>query len=140
MNLSDFNNFLEEEKKRQKMLQKIQKDFYIKMSNMLKIYKIQIDTYKTDSKEYIEALNLFNKLKDDLNKLMNIRIRKIIDIALLEINNNLTILSDDYLSDEENALYNIIKKTLKSYKENVINKLINGEDIDKYKYYVDIKQ
>jgi hypothetical protein len=57
---------------------------------------------------------------------------------VLEVREDLNIISEDSLEEEERLLYSIIKRILKSYKENIQNKIVNGEEIDINKFFSDI--
>jgi hypothetical protein len=137
MDISDIITYLQKEKEK-KTLQNLQKDFYVKVSELLKKYKKQLEAYKSDSKEYREIIATMDRLKETLSELINIRISKIINNTLLEVKEDLNIISEDFLEEEEKLLYSLIKKILKSYKENIQNKIINGEEIDINKFFSDI--
>jgi hypothetical protein len=137
MDISDIITYLQKEKEK-KTLQNLQKDFYIKVSELLKKYKKQLEAYKSDSKEYREIIATMDRLKETLSELINIRISKIINNTLLEVKEDLNIISEDFLEEEEKILYSLVKKILKSYKENIQNKIINGEEIDINKFFSDI--
>ena len=137
MDISDIITYLQKEKEK-KTLQNLQKDFYIKVSELLKKYKKQLEAYKSDSKEYREVIATIDRLKESLSELINIRIGKIINNTVLEVKEDLNIISEDFLEEEEKLLYSLIKKILKSYKENIQNKIINGEEIDINKFFSDI--
>jgi len=137
MDISDIITYLQKEKEK-KTLQNLQKDFYIKVSELLKKYKKQLEAYKSDSKEYREVIATIDRLKESLSELINIRIGKIINNTVLEVKEDLNIISEDFLEEEEKLLYTLIKKILKSYKENIQNKIINGEEIDINKFFSDI--
>jgi len=137
MDISDIITYLQKEKER-KTLQNLQKDFYVKVSELLKKYKKQLEAYKSDSKEYREVIATLDRLKESLSELINIRINKIISNTVLEVKEDLNIISEDSLEEEERLLYSIIKKILKSYKENIQNKIVNGEEIDINKFFLDI--
>jgi hypothetical protein len=137
MDISDIITYLQKEKEK-KTLQNLQKDFYVKVSELLKKYKKQLETYKSDSKEYREVIATIDRLKESLSELINIRISKIINNTVLEVKEDLNIISEDSLEEEEKILYSLIKKILKSYKENIQNKIINGEEIDINKFFSDI--
>ncbi|EOD42370.1 DNA replication initiation complex subunit, GINS15 family [Candidatus Nanobsidianus stetteri] len=137
MDISDIITYLQKEKER-KTLQNLQKDFYVKVSELLKKYKKQLEAYKSDSKEYREVIATIDRLKESLSELINIRISKIINNTVLEVKEDLNIISEDFLEEEEKLLYTLIKKILKSYKENIQNKIINGEEIDINKFFSDI--
>jgi len=137
MDISDIVTYLQKEKEK-KTLQNLQKDFYVKVSELLKKYKKQLEAYKSDSKEYREVVATIDRLKESLSELINIRIGKIISNTLLEVKEDLNIISEDFLEEEEKLLYSLIKKILKSYKENIENKIINGEEIDINKFFSDI--
>ena len=137
MDISDIITYLQKEKER-KTLQNLQKDFYVKVSELLKKYKKQLEAYKSDSKEYREVVATMDRLKESLSELINIRISKIISNTILEVKEDLNIISEDFLEEEEKLLYSLIKKILKSYKENIQNKIINGEEIDINKFFSDI--
>ena len=137
MDISDIVTYLQKEKEK-KTLQNLQKDFYVKVSELLKKYKKQLEAYKSDSKEYREVVATIDRLKESLSELINIRIGKIISNTILEVKEDLNIISEDFLEEEEKLLYSLIKKILKSYKENIQNKIINGEEIDINKFFSDI--
>jgi hypothetical protein len=137
MDISDIITYLQREKEK-KTLQNLQKDFYVKVSELLKKYKKQLEAYKSDSKEYREVIATIDRLKESLLELINIRISKIINNTVLEVKEDLNIISEDSLEEEEKLLYSLIKKILKSYKENIQNKIINGEEIDINKFFSDI--
>jgi DNA replication initiation complex subunit (GINS family) len=137
MDISDIITYLQREKEK-KTLQNLQKDFYVKVSELLKKYKKQLEAYKSDSKEYREVIATIDRLKESLSELINIRISKIISNTVLEVKEDLNIISEDTLEEEEKLLYSLIKKILKSYKENIQNKIINGEEIDINKFFSDI--
>jgi hypothetical protein len=137
MDISDIVTYLQKEKEK-KTLQNLQKDFYVKVSELLKKYKKQLEAYKSDSKEYREIIATIDRLKETLSELINIRISKIINNTVLEVKEDLNIISEDFLEEEEKLLYSLIKKILKSYKENIQNKIINGEEIDINKFFSDI--
>jgi hypothetical protein len=137
MDISDIVTYLQKEKEK-KTLQNLQKDFYVKVSELLKKYKKQLEAYKSDSKEYREVVATMDRLKESLSELINIRISKIISNTILEVKEDLNIISEDFLEEEEKLLYSLIKKILKSYKENIQNKIINGEEIDINKFFSDI--
>jgi len=137
MDISDIITYLQKEKEK-KTLQSLQKDFYVKVSELLKKYKKQLEAYKSDSKEYREVIATIDRLKESLSELINIRISKIINNTVLEVKEDLNIISEDFLEEEEKLLYSLIKKILKSYKENIQNKIINGEEIDINKFFSDI--
>ena len=137
MDISDIITYLQREKEK-KTLQNLQKDFYVKVSELLKKYKKQLEAYKSDSKEYREVIATIDRLKESLSELINIRISKIINNTVLEVKEDLNIISEDFLEEEERLLYSLIKKILKSYKENIQNKIINGEEIDINKFFSDI--
>jgi hypothetical protein len=137
MDISDIITYLQKEKEK-KTLQNLQKDFYVKVSELLKKYKKQLEAYKSDSKEYREVIATIDRLKESLSELINIRISKIINNTVLEVKEDLNIISEDFLEEEEKLLYSLIKKILKSYKENIQNKIINGEEIDINKFFSDI--
>jgi len=137
MDISDIVTYLQKEKEK-KTLQNLQKDFYVKVSELLKKYKKQLEAYKSDSKEYREVIATIDRLKETLSELINIRISKIINNTILEVKEDLNIISEDFLEEEEKLLYSLIKKILKSYKENIQNKIINGEEIDINKFFSDI--
>ena len=137
MDISDIITYLQREKEK-KTLQNLQKDFYVKVSELLKKYKKQLEAYKSDSKEYREVVATIDRLKESLSELINIRISKIINNTVLEVKEDLNIISEDFLEEEERLLYSLIKKILKSYKENIQNKIINGEEIDINKFFSDI--
>ncbi|MFZ8800680.1 MAG: hypothetical protein ACO2ON_00665 [Candidatus Nanopusillus sp.] len=137
MDISDIITYLQKEKEK-KTLQNLQKDFYVKVSELLKKYKKQLEAYKSDSKEYREVIATLDRLKESLSELINIRISKIISNTVLEVKEDLNIISEDSLEEEERLLYSIIKKILKSYKENIQNKIVNGEEIDINKFFLDI--
>jgi len=137
MDISDIITYLQKEKEK-KTLQNLQKDFYVKVSELLKKYKKQLEAYKSDSKEYRQVVATIDRLKESLSELINIRISKIINNTVLEVKEDLNIISEDFLEEEEKLLYSLIKKILKSYKENIQNKIINGEEIDISKFFSDI--
>jgi hypothetical protein len=137
MDISDIITYLQKEKEK-KTLQNLQKDFYVKVSELLKKYKKQLEAYKSDSKEYRQVVATIDRLKESLSELINIRISKIINNTVLEVKEDLNIISEDFLEEEEKLLYSLIKKILKSYKENIQNKIINGEEIDINKFFSDI--
>jgi len=137
MDISDIITYLQKEKEK-KTLQNLQKDFYVKVSELLKKYKKQLEAYKSDSKEYREVIATLDRLKESLSELINIRINKIISNTVLEVREDLNIISEDSLEEEERLLYSIIKRILKSYKENIQNKIVNGEEIDINKFFLDI--
>jgi len=137
MDISDIITYLQKEKEK-KTLQNLQKDFYVKVSELLKKYKKQLEAYKSDSKEYREVIATIDRLKESLSELINIRISKIINNTVLEVKEDLNIISEDFLEEEEKLIYSLIKKILKSYKENIQNKIINGEEIDINKFFSDI--
>ncbi|MCG2867986.1 MAG: hypothetical protein L7G90_01170 [Candidatus Nanopusillus sp.] len=137
MDISDIITYLQKEKEK-KTLQNLQKDFYVKVSELLKKYKKQLEAYKSDSKEYREVIATIDRLKESLSELINIRISKIMSNTVLEVKEDLNIISEDTLGEEEKLLYSLIKKILKSYKENIQNKIINGEEIDINKFFSDI--
>jgi hypothetical protein len=137
MDISDIITYLQKEKEK-KTLQNLQKDFYVKVSELLKKYKKQLEAYKSDSKEYREVIATLDRLKESLSELINIRINKIISNTVLEVREDLNIISEDSLEEEERLLYSIIKRILKSYKENIQNKIVNGEEIDINKFFSDI--
>jgi hypothetical protein len=137
MDISDIITYLQKEKEK-KTLQNLQKDFYVKVSELLKKYKKQLETYKSDSKEYRDVIATMDRIKESLSELINIRISKIINNTVLEVKEDLNIISEDSLEEEERLLYSLIKKILKSYKENIQNKIINGEEIDINKFFSDI--
>jgi len=137
MDISDIITYLQKEKER-KTLQNLQKDFYVKVSELIKKYKKQLEAYKSDSKEYREVIATIDRLKESLSELINIRISKIINNTVLEVKEDLNIISEDFLEEEEKLLYSLIKKILKSYKENIQNKIIDGEEIDINKFFSDI--
>jgi hypothetical protein len=137
MDISDIITYLQKEKEK-KTLQNLQKDFYVKVSELLKKYKKQLEAYKSDSKEYREVIATIDRIKESLSELINIRISKIINNTVLEVKEDLNIISEDSLEEEEKLLYSLIKKILKSYKENIQNKIINGEEIDINKFFSDI--
>lgn len=137
MDISDIITYLQKEKEK-KTLQNLQKDFYVKVSELLKKYKKQLEAYKSDSKEYREVIATIDRLKESLSELINIRISKIINNTVLEVKEDLNIISEDFLEEEERLLYSLIKKILKSYKENIQNRIINGEEIDINKFFSDI--
>ncbi|MCG2868716.1 MAG: hypothetical protein L7H07_01435 [Candidatus Nanopusillus sp.] len=137
MDISDIITYLQKEKEK-KALQNLQKDFYVKVSELLKKYKKQLEAYKSDSKEYREVIATIDRLKESLSELINIRISKIMSNTVLEVKEDLNIISEDTLGEEEKLLYSLIKKILKSYKENIQNKIINGEEIDINKFFSDI--
>jgi len=137
MDISDIITYLQKEKEK-KTLQNLQKDFYVKVSELLKKYKKQLEAYKSDSKEYREVIATLDRLKESLSELINIRINKIISNTVLEVKEDLNIISEDSLEEEERLLYSIIKRILKSYKENIQNKIVNGEEIDINKFFLDI--
>jgi len=137
MDISDIITYLQREKEK-KTLQNLQKDFYVKVSELLKKYKKQLEAYKSDSKEYREVIATIDRLKESLSELINIRISKIINNTVLEVKEDLNIISEDFLEEEERLLYSLIKKILKSYKENIQNRIINGEEIDINKFFSDI--
>jgi len=137
MDISDIITYLQKEKEK-KTLQNLQKDFYVKVSELLKKYKKQLEAYKSDSKEYREVIATVDRLKESLSELINIRISKIINNTVLEVKEDLNIISEDFLEEEEKLLYSLIKRILKSYKENIQNKIINGEEIDINKFFSDI--
>ncbi|MFP3167102.1 MAG: hypothetical protein RXQ68_01605 [Candidatus Nanopusillus sp.] len=137
MDISDIITYLQKEKEK-KTLQNLQKDFYVKVSELLKKYKKQLEAYKSDSKEYREVIATIDRIKESLSELINIRISKIINNTVLEVKEDLNIISEDFLEEEEKLLYSLIKKILKSYKENIQNKIINGEEIDINKFFSDI--
>ena len=137
MDISDIVTYLQKEKEK-KTLQNLQKDFYVKVSELLKKYKKQLEAYKSDSKEYREIITTMDRLKETLSELINIRISKIINNTLLEVKEDLNIISEDFLEEEEKLLYSLVKKILKSYKENIQNRIINGEEIDINKFFSDI--
>jgi len=137
MDISDIITYLQKEKEK-KTLQNLQKDFYVKVSELLKKYKKQLEAYKSDSKEYREIITTMDRLKETLSELINIRISKIINNTLLEVKEDLNIISEDFLEEEEKLLYSLVKKILKSYKENIQNRIINGEEIDINKFFSDI--
>ena len=137
MDISDIITYLQKEKEK-KTLQNLQKDFYVKVSELLKKYKKQLEAYKSDSKEYREVIATIDRIKESLSELINIRISKIINNTVLEVKEDLNIISEDFLEEEEKLLYSLIKKILKSYKENIQNRIINGEEIDINKFFSDI--
>ncbi|MFP3256409.1 MAG: hypothetical protein RXO36_01170 [Candidatus Nanopusillus acidilobi] len=137
MDISDIITYLQKEKEK-KTLQNLQKDFYVKVSELLKKYKKQLEAYKSDSKEYREVIATIDRLKESLSELINIRISKIMSNTVLEVKEDLNIISEDTLGEEEKLLYSLIKKILKSYKENIQSKIINGEEIDINKFFSDI--
>jgi ribosomal protein S28E/S33 len=137
MDISDIITYLQKEKEK-KTLQNLQKDFYVKVSELLKKYKKQLEAYKSDSKEYREVIATIDRLKESLSELINIRISKIINNTVLEVKEDLNIISEDFLEEEEKLLYSMVKKILKSYKENIQNRIINGEEIDINKFFSDI--
>jgi hypothetical protein len=137
MDISDIITYLQKEKEK-KTLQNLQKDFYVKVSELLKKYKKQLEAYKSDSKEYREVIATLDRIKESLSELINIRISKIISNTILEVKEDLNIISEDSLEEEERLLYSIIKKILKSYKENIQNKIVTGEEIDINKFFLDI--
>jgi hypothetical protein len=137
MDISDIITYLQKEKEK-KTLQNLQKDFYVKVSELLKKYKKQLEAYKSDSKEYRQVVATIDRLKESLSELINIRISKIINNTVLEVKEDLNIISEDFLEEEEKLLYSLIKKILKSYKENIQNRIINGEEIDINKFFSDI--
>jgi len=137
MDISDIITYLQKEKEKKTLLN-LQKDFYVKVSELLKKYKKQLEAYKSDSKEYREAIATMDRLKESLSELINIRTSKIITNTVLEVREDLNIISEDFLEEEEKLLYSLVKKILKSYKENIQNKIINGEEIDINKFFSDI--
>jgi hypothetical protein len=137
MDISDIITYLQKEKEK-KTLQNLQKDFYVKVSELLKKYKKQLEAYKSDSKEYREVIATIDRLKESLSELINIRISKIMSNTVLEVKEDLNIISEDTLGEEEKLLYSLVKKILKSYKENIQSKIINGEEIDINKFFSDI--
>jgi len=137
MDISDIITYLQKEKEKKTLLN-LQKDFYVKVSELLKKYKKQLEAYKSDSKEYREAIATIDRLKESLSELINIRTSKIITNTVLEVKEDLNIISEDFLEEEEKLLYSLVKKILKSYKENIQNKIINGEEIDINKFFSDI--
>jgi len=137
MDISDIITYLQKEKEKKTLLN-LQKDFYVKVSELLKKYKKQLEAYKSDSKEYREVIATMDRLKESLSELINIRTSKIITNTVLEVKEDLNIISEDFLEEEEKLLYSLVKKILKSYKENIQNKIINGEEIDINKFFSDI--
>ncbi|MFP3131832.1 MAG: hypothetical protein RXQ77_00610 [Candidatus Nanopusillus sp.] len=137
MDISDIITYLQKEKEKKTLLN-LQKDFYVKVSELLKKYKKQLEAYKSDSKEYREVIATMDRLKESLSELINIRTSKIINNTVLEVKEDLNIISEDFLEEEEKLLYSLVKKILKSYKENIQNKIINGEEIDINKFFSDI--
>jgi len=137
MDISDIITYLQKEKEKKTLLN-LQKDFYVKVSELLKKYKKQLEAYKSDSKEYREVIATMDRLKESLSELINIRTSKIITNTVLEVKEDLNIISEDFLEEEEKLLYSLVKKILKSYKENIQNKIINGEEIDLNKFFSDI--
>jgi len=137
MDISDIITYLQKEKEKKTLLN-LQKDFYVKVSELLKKYKKQLEAYKSDSKEYREVIATMDRLKESLSELINIRTSKIINNTVLEVKEDLNIISEDFLEEEEKLLYSLVKKILKSYKENIQNKIINGEEIDLNKFFSDI--
>ena len=137
MDISDIITYLQKEKEKKTLLN-LQKDFYVKVSELLKKYKKQLEAYKSDSKEYREVIATMDRLKESLSELINIRTSKIITNTVLEVKEDLNIISEDFLEEEEKLLYSLVKKILKSYKENIQNKIINGEEMDINKFFSDI--
>jgi len=137
MDISDIITYLQKEKEKKTLLN-LQKDFYVKVSELLKKYKKQLEAYKSDSKEYREVIATMDRLKESLSELINIRTSKIITNTVLEVKEDLNIISEDFLEEEEKLLYSLVKKILKSYKENIQNKIISGEEIDLNKFFSDI--
>ncbi|MGC9133481.1 MAG: hypothetical protein ACP5GJ_03730 [Nanopusillaceae archaeon] len=137
MDISDIFTQLQREKER-KNLQKLQKDFYIKVSEMIKKYKKQLELYKIDSKEYRELNSTIYKIKEAIYELINLRIEKIINMALLEVRENLNAIPEENLEEEEKIFYRIVKNLLNSFKENIENKIVEGEETNINKFYEDI--
>jgi DNA replication factor GINS len=137
MDISDIFTQLQREKER-KNLEKLQKDFYIKVSEMIKKYKKQLELYKVDSKEYRELNSTIYKIKEAIYELINLRIEKIINMSLLEVRENLNAVPEENLEEEEKIFYKIIKNLLNSFKENIENKIVEGEEVNINKFYEDI--
>ena len=137
MDISDIFTQLQKEKER-KNLEKLQKDFYIKVSEMIKKYKKQLESYKTDSKEYRDLNSTIYKIKESVYELINIRIEKIIKMTLLEVKENLNAIPEDNLEEEEKILYKLLKNILLSFKNNVIEKISDGEEADINKFFENI--
>ncbi|BBL45618.1 DNA replication factor GINS [Nanobdella aerobiophila] len=136
MDISDIYTQLQKEKER-KNLEKIQKGFYQKISELIKKYRKQLDLYKTQNKEYKELESTINKIQDSISDLINIRIKKIINMTLLEVKEDLSAIDQENLQEEEKMFYSILKNLILSYKINVENQILNGEEIkteDFYKY------
>ncbi|BFI73041.1 hypothetical protein YN1_0280 [Nanoarchaeota archaeon] len=129
MDISDIFTQLQREKER-KNLEKLQKDFYIKISEMIKRYKKQLELYKVDSKEYRDLNSTIYKIKESVYELINIRIEKIVKMTLLEVKENLNAIPEENLEEEEKLLYKILKNLLVSFKNNITDKIVEGEEID----------
>ncbi|MGC9079397.1 MAG: hypothetical protein ACP5G1_01525 [Nanopusillaceae archaeon] len=139
MDPSEIFSYFQKEKER-KNLEKIPKDFYYKILDFMKKNKKQLEVYKSDTKEYMELVRNIENIKDTIFTLIMIRLSKIISMVQLEIKENLNIVDQNNLTEEEKVFYNIFKSLLKSYKENIINKILNGEEILIDRIYEDISK
>lgn len=138
MNIEYIFSLLEKEKKKPKP-EKIQKNFLRKLSDDLKKMKNQIKKLSEESGETKNLLEQYERIREIVEVLLLRRLEKIVNISLLEIRENLKIIEDDDLDNEEKALYEIIKAVLQSYKEFVIEKILNGENIEIEKIYEKIE-
>jgi len=138
MDISDVFAIYEREKRRKNKLEPLEEQFYKHVSDIIKRYKRLLELGEEDEEHKKLKLELEN-LKELVKQIINIRLEKLLNLALFEAKENIKIAERNDMTKEEKTLFDIISALLKGYYKYVLGNIFLGESPEINKLFEEVK-
>jgi|GEM_PF-1673504 len=138
MDLSQLFSIYEKEKKNPNKIEKIPENFYKKSAELIRKYKKLMEKGSLDSEETKKLSIELDNIKSLLKLISDIRLEKILKLAIFEVKENIKVTERNEMSKEEQILFDFITTILKSYYNNIIKSILSGENPSVDKVYEEV--
>ncbi|HIP66720.1 MAG TPA: hypothetical protein EYH09_01160 [Candidatus Nanopusillus sp.] len=138
MDISDIFAVYEREKRMKNKLEPLEEQFYKRVSDIIKRYKRFLELGEEDEEHKRLKLELEN-LKELIKQIVNIRLEKLINLALFEAKENIKIAERNDMTREERILFDVVSALLRGYYKHVLENIFLGEPPEINKLFEDVK-
>ena len=126
MDISDVFSIYEQEKRRKNKLEKLNENFYKEIHDLIKKYSRLLEL--GEDEEEIKRLQLeIDNLKELVKQIVNLRLGKIINLALFEARENIKVAERSDMTKEERVLFDLISSIIKGFYEGVLYNIYNAK-------------
>jgi len=139
MDISDIFSIYEKEKKKKNKLELLDEQFYKKISDLIKKYKRLLEIGGENDEENRKLKLELENLKELIRQIANIRLEKLLNLALFEAKENIRIAERSEMTKEEKVLFDIISTLLRGYYKHILQNVLSGEPPETSNILSDLK-